>query len=149
MHPHAANPAAQPDLSLSIFGVPTANCEERNGGGANPSYSGAVASTRGQRFGRTSAAEKQWDDKVQWESSASYPVLCSGHASGLAPRVRRSLAMLGVFLNVDDLFNDDHFGGTAAFDQGRFHDIELFNDVPLFRLAHELLLGRNSRTQEE
>ena len=82
MHPHAANSAAQSHLSLSIFSASAASREERNGGGEKPSFSGAVASTRGLRFGRASAAEKLWDETVQWEPSASYPVLCSVTASG-------------------------------------------------------------------
>ena len=82
MHPHAANPAAQPHLSLSIFSASAASREERNGGGEDPRFSGAIASTCGLRFGRSSAAEKQWGDTVQWVCSASYPVLCSVTASG-------------------------------------------------------------------
>ena len=96
MHPHAANPAAQPHLSLSIFSASAASREERNGGGEKPSFSGAVASTRELRFTRTSAAEKLWGDKVQWVPSASYPVLCSVTASGpnRRPAARRRSASL-------------------------------------------------------
>ena len=96
MHAHAANPAAQPHLPLSIFSAPAASREERNGSGDQPSFSGALASTRELRFGRPSAAEKQWGDKVQWESSVSYPVLCSVTASGpnRRPAARRRSASL-------------------------------------------------------
>jgi single-strand DNA-binding protein len=37
------------------------------------------------RLGRHSAAKKLWCDKVQWLSSASYPVLCSGSRFGAFP----------------------------------------------------------------
>ena len=94
MHPHAANPAAQPHLSLSTFSSSAASREERNGGGERPSFSGAVATRSELRFARTSAAEKQWGDTVQWVSSASYPVLCSVTASGpnRRPAARRRSA---------------------------------------------------------
>ncbi len=94
MHPNAANPAAQPDLSLNIFSASAASREERNGGGDQPSFPGAVAISNGLRFARTSAAERQWGDKVQWEPSASYPVLCSVTASGpnRRPAARRRSA---------------------------------------------------------
>jgi|SRR5579875_3757656 len=94
MHPYAANPAAQPHLSLSIFSASAASREERNGGGEEPSYSGAFAPCNELRFARTSTAEKQWGDKVQWGSSASYPVLCSVTASGpnRRPAARRRSA---------------------------------------------------------
>ena len=96
MHPHAANPAAQPHLFLSIFSASAASREERNGGGEKPSFSGAVASIGELRFGRASAAEKQCGDTVQWVSSASYPVLCSVTASGpnRRPAARRRSASL-------------------------------------------------------
>ena len=96
MHPHAANPAAQPHLSLSSFSTPISSCEERNGGSEKPSFWGAVVSTRGWQFGRASGAEKQWDDTVQWVSSASYPVLCSGSRFGTIrrPAARRRSASL-------------------------------------------------------
>ena len=94
MHPLAANPAAQPHLSLSIFSASVASGEELNGGGEKPSFSGAYASTGVLRFGRASAAEKLWGDKVQWVRSASYPVLCSVTASGpnRRPAARRRSA---------------------------------------------------------
>ena len=94
MHPHAANPAAQPHLSLSIFSAPAASREERNGGGEEPSFSGAVASVSELRFARTSAAETLWGDTAQWVPSASYPVLCSVTASGpnRRPAARRRSA---------------------------------------------------------
>ena len=96
MHPHAANPAAQPHLSLSLFSVPAASREERNGSGEKPSCSGASASSVVLRFAWTSAAEKQWGDTVQSVPSASYPVLCSVTASGpnRRPAARRRSASL-------------------------------------------------------
>ena len=96
MPTHAANPAAQPLLSLSIFSAPAARREEHNGGGVKPSFCGAFADTGELRFGRLSAAEKQWDDTVQWVSSASYPVLYSVTASGpnRRPAARRRSASL-------------------------------------------------------
>ncbi len=96
MHPHAAIPAAQPNLSPSISSVPTASREERNGGGEKPSFSGAVAIPRELRFARTSAAEKQWGDTIQRVPSASYPVLYSVTASGpnRRPAARRRSASL-------------------------------------------------------
>ena len=63
----AANPAATPHLSPSIFSAPAPSLEERDGGGERPSFSRAVASSVELRFGRTSAAEKRWGDSVQWE----------------------------------------------------------------------------------
>ncbi len=94
MLPHAANPAAQPHLSLSISSVPVASREERNGVGEKPSFSGAVSTSNGLRFGRAAAAEKLWGDKVQRVPSASYPVLCSVTASGpnRRPAARRRSA---------------------------------------------------------
>ena len=94
MHPHAAHPAAQPHLSLSIFSASAASREGRNGGGEKPSLCGAFAITRELRSGLTSAAEKQWGDTVQWVPSASYPVLCSVTASGpnRRPAARRRSA---------------------------------------------------------
>ena len=94
MHPHAANPAAQPHLSLSIFSASAASREERNGNGEKLSFSGASASTCELRIARTSAAEKQWGDTVQRVPSASYPVLCSVTASGpnRRPAARRRSA---------------------------------------------------------
>ena len=94
MHPHAANPAAQPHLSLSISSPSVASRDERNGGGDQPSHYGAFAIIGGLRLGRTSAAEKQRGDTVQWVSSASYPVLCSVTASGpnRRPAARRRSA---------------------------------------------------------
>ena len=59
MHPHAANSAAQPHLSLSIFRASAASQEDRTGGGDQPSFLGAIASTGELRFGRASAAEKR------------------------------------------------------------------------------------------
>ena len=96
MHPHAANPAAQHYLSLSIFSAAAATREERNGGGDQPSFPGAFASSIALRFARTSAAEKLWGDTVQWVPSASYPVLCSVTASGpnRRPAARRRSASL-------------------------------------------------------
>ena len=85
MHPHAANPAAQPHLSLSIFSASAASREERNGGGVEPSFSGAAATSNELRFEQAFAAEKLWGDTVQWVSSASYPVLCSGSRFGAKP----------------------------------------------------------------
>ena len=94
MHPHAAHPAAQPHLSLSIFSASAASHEESNGGGEEPCSSGAVATSNELRFTRTSAAETLWVDTVQWASSASYPVLCSVTASGpnRRPAARRRSA---------------------------------------------------------
>ena len=96
MHPHAANQAAQPHLSLSIFSMPIASCEERNGGSEGPPVSEAVAKSNDLQFGRASGAEKRWDDTVQWVSSASYPVLCSGSRFGAIrrPAARRRSASL-------------------------------------------------------
>ncbi len=85
MHPHAAHPAAQPHLSLSIFSASAASREESNGGGEKPSFSGAVAITSELRFARTSTAEMRRGDTVQRVPSASYPVLCSVTASGPKP----------------------------------------------------------------
>ena len=62
MHHHAANPAAQPYLSLSIFSAPTAGPEGRSGGSEKPSYCGAFTSSLWLRFGRTFAAEKRESD---------------------------------------------------------------------------------------
>ncbi len=45
MHPHAANTAAQPHLSLSIFSMSAASCEERNRGGKKLSFPRAFASS--------------------------------------------------------------------------------------------------------
>ncbi len=94
MHPHAANPAAQPYLSLSTFSASAASREGRNEGGEKPSFSGAFASSLALRFGRTSAAEKLWGDTVQWEPTVSYPVLYSVTASGpnRRPAARRRSA---------------------------------------------------------
>jgi hypothetical protein len=94
MHPHAANPAAQPHLSLSVFSAAVASLEERNRGGERPSLSGSFASTCELRFGRASAAGKGRDDSVHWVSSASYPVLCSGSRFGAIrrPAARRRSA---------------------------------------------------------
>ena len=85
MHPHVANPAAQPHLSLSIFSASAASREERNGGGVEPSFSGAAATSNELRFEQAFAAEKLWGDTVQWVSSASCPVLCSGSRFGAKP----------------------------------------------------------------
>ena len=94
MHPHAANPAAQPHLSPSSFSVFAASREERNGGGEKPPSSGALATNDVLRFSRTSAAKKQCGDTVQWVPSASYPVLCSGSRFGAIrrPAARRRSA---------------------------------------------------------
>ena len=85
MHSHAANPAAQPDLSLSILSTSAASGEERNGGGDQPSLSGTAGSIRELQSGQTSATEKRWSDTVQGEPTASYPVLCSGSRFGAKP----------------------------------------------------------------
>jgi hypothetical protein len=85
MHHHAVNPVAQPYLSLSIFSAPAASREERNGRCERPSYCGAFTSSLRLRFWRTSAAELDECDSVQWGSSASFPVLCSVTASGPKP----------------------------------------------------------------
>ena len=96
MHHHAANPAAQPHLSLSIFSAPTTSPEDRSGSSKKPSYCGAFTSSLELRLGRTSAAELDECDSVQGESSASYPVLCSVTASGpnRRPAARRRSASL-------------------------------------------------------
>ncbi len=96
MHPHAAHPAAQPHLSLSIFSASAASREECNGGGDQLSSYGAVASASELRFGRSSAAEQLWDDTVQRIPSASYPLLCPVTASGpnRRPAARRRSASL-------------------------------------------------------
>ena len=85
MHHHAANPAAQPYLSLSIFSAPTTSPEDRSGSSERPSYCGAFTSSLELRFGRTSGAELDECDSVQWESSASFPVLYSGSRFGAYP----------------------------------------------------------------
>ena len=85
MHHHAVNPVAQPYLSLSIFSAPAASREERNGRCERPSYCGAFNSSLELRFGQTSAAELDECDSVQWESSASFPVLYSGSRFGAYP----------------------------------------------------------------
>ena len=85
MHHHAANTAAQPYLSLSIFSTPTTSPEDRSGSSERPSYCGAFTSSSELRFGRTSAAELDECDSVQWESSASFPVLYSGSRFGAYP----------------------------------------------------------------
>jgi hypothetical protein len=94
MHPHAANPAAQPNLSLSIFSAPAASRKEPNEGGERPSFLGVIASKDELRFARTSANRKAMGFVVQWEPSASYPVLCSGSRFGpvLRPAARRRSA---------------------------------------------------------
>jgi len=96
MHPHAANPAAKPYLSLSIFKAPTASCEKRNEGSDKPSSSGAVAQINELWVGRTPVAEMRWDDTVPWVSSVPYPVLCSGSRFGAnrRPAARRRSASL-------------------------------------------------------
>jgi hypothetical protein len=85
MHHHAANTAAQPYLSLSIFSAPTASPEDRSGDSEKPSYCGAFTSSLWLRLGRASAAELDECDSVQWESSASFPVLYSGSRFGAYP----------------------------------------------------------------
>ena len=82
MHHHAAKTAATPHVSLNAFSAPSPSCEERNGGCDQPSFDGAIASRSGLRFERTSAAEWNESDSVQWVPSASYPVLCSGSRFG-------------------------------------------------------------------
>jgi single-strand DNA-binding protein len=96
MHHHAANSAAKPYLSPNAFSEPTASCEERNGRCERPSNCGAFTSSLRLRFRRTPAAELHESDWVQWESSASYPVLCSVTASGpnRRPAARRRSASL-------------------------------------------------------
>ncbi len=78
MHHHAANTAAKPHLSPSIFSAPTASPEDRSSSSERPSYCGAFTSNLELWFGRTSAAELDECDSVQWESPASFPVLYSG-----------------------------------------------------------------------
>ena len=81
MHHHAAKTAATPHVSLNAFSAPSPSYEERNGCD-QPSFDGAIASRSGLRFERTSAAEWNESDSVQWVPSASYPVLCSGSRFG-------------------------------------------------------------------
>ena len=82
MHHHAPIPAAQPYLSLNAFSVLYLSCEERNGSGKKPSFRGTLVSSCEMRLGRTFAAEKREDDFGPEDSSASYPVLCSGSRFG-------------------------------------------------------------------
>jgi hypothetical protein len=90
---HAADMAAKPDLSLSIFSARIPSRKARNGGGERPSFSRALARLE-LRLGRTSAAEKQRRTSIRWASSASYPVFCSGSRFGA---IRRPAA-LGLLL---------------------------------------------------
>jgi len=62
MSHHAPIPAAKPHLSLNAVRVSSLSREERNGGGKMPSFSRALASRMGLRFGRTSATEKPTSD---------------------------------------------------------------------------------------
>ena len=59
MSRHAAIPAAQPHLSLSILIRPSPSSEERNGEYEKSSLLGAIASTVKQRLVRTSARQAQ------------------------------------------------------------------------------------------
>src|SRR5580658_3656898 len=96
MHHHAAKMAATPHVSINAFSVPSPSCEERNGGFDKPSFRRVLASSLELWFGRTSAAEWNESDSVQWEPSASYPVLCSGSRFGAfrRPAARRHSASL-------------------------------------------------------
>ena len=111
MYPHAANPAAMPHLSPSIFSAPAPSRKERNRGCDQPSFSGAVASSDELRFRRTFAAEKRWGYAVQWEpfrlvsrpllgvTLRAYPAPCGRlalllwlrHPTGYGLRLRRTL----------------------------------------------------------
>jgi hypothetical protein len=94
MHHHAPNPAAQPHLSLKLFRVPALSCEERNGSGKRPSFSGALANEVRSGLGELPQPRSERVTSVQWESAVSYPAFCTVTASGLnrRPAVRRSSA---------------------------------------------------------
>ena len=132
MHHHAAKTAATPHLSLNAFSVPSPSCEERNGGCERPSFDGAIASSFGLRFGRTSAAEWNESDSVQWESSASYPVLCSGSRFGAfrRPAARRRSAFSGP-------------PGTSLKSRGKEHRSNFFRAPPR---KHSLALGSRAHS---
>jgi hypothetical protein len=94
MHPHAPNPAAQPQLSLKPFIVSFQSREERNGSGERPSITGTLASSYELRFGRTYGAEKRDADFGAEGFIRLVSRLCTVTASGLnrRPAARRSSA---------------------------------------------------------
>jgi hypothetical protein len=111
MYPHAANPAATPHLSPSVFNSPAPSREECIGGCDQPSLSGAITSSDELASWRASAAEKRWDDSVQREpfrlasrpllgvTLRAYPAPCGRlalllwlrHPTGYGFRLRRTL----------------------------------------------------------
>ena len=94
MHPHAPNPAAQPQLSQKALSVPSMSGEERNGSGERPSFYGTQASSDDLRFGRTSAADEREADFGPEGFIRLVFRLCTVTASGLnqRPAARRSSA---------------------------------------------------------
>jgi single-strand DNA-binding protein len=96
MHHHAAKTVATPDVSSNAFSMPSPSCEERKGGCEQLSSLRAIASNLGLLFGRTPVTELHEFDLVQWEPSASSPVLYSGSRFGAfrRPAARRRSASL-------------------------------------------------------
>jgi hypothetical protein len=139
MPPYAADPAAQPHLSPSIFSVPAASRKQCKGGDEKPSLSGAFASTNELCLGRASTAEKQWGGMVQWGPSASYPVLCSGSRFGAIRRPaarRRSASPAAPFQGLGSSQN-------KFVNRGKGHRTNFFRAPPR---KHSLALGSRAHS---
>ena len=95
MHHHAPIPAAQPHLCLNAVSVPSLSCEERNGSGERPSFTGALASRVRSGLSEHSQPRSESVTSVQWKSSVPYPAFCTVTASGpiRRPAARRRSAL--------------------------------------------------------